>query len=398
MSTQIINHVYKFKRGTEEVLFDRNPLLLAGEPLVVLCDDNIVRLKIGDGNTYYSELPFINKENDDALRKLTIEFEQVDKELRPTVLENKDTIEVLTEDINNEIIARQGSDEALKNAIDAETERATKVEKSIQSNFNRRIDSLADVVETNETDIEAKLQETQTQINNDIKQQLDNLKIQDVNETDKVLSVKNQKLFSTLSLQYDNENTKINLLGKNNNLISSIDVSDFIISGMLEDVNYNPDTNVLTFTWNTVSGLKSDEVLLSNIIDPYEASDGINIDGTTISLHIAEDTEGFLTLSGEGLKLSGVQDAIDALASNVASNLQRLQERVELNEQKIAEHTNLIDQIKNKGYITDEQASDLITDALIGYITSDEVDKKIADAIDTINIDKIDGGRISDGN
>lgn len=59
MSTQVINHTYKLKRGQEDAVNRANPFLEAGEPIVVYCNDGKTRLKIGDGKQLYDKLEFI---------------------------------------------------------------------------------------------------------------------------------------------------------------------------------------------------------------------------------------------------------------------------------------------------------------------------------------------------
>lgn len=66
-------------------------------------------------------------------------------------------------------------------------------------------------------------------------------------------------------------------------VISEIDASEFIKDGMLTDVAYDDETNSLTFAWNTDSGIKTDTVILTDILDPYTAGAKIVIDGTEIS-------------------------------------------------------------------------------------------------------------------
>lgn len=50
--------VIQLKRGTAEALARVNPLLAAGEPCFVT-DEN--RLKIGDGENYYNDLPYMGE-------------------------------------------------------------------------------------------------------------------------------------------------------------------------------------------------------------------------------------------------------------------------------------------------------------------------------------------------
>ena len=67
-------------------------------------------------------------------------------------------------------------------------------------------------------------------------------------------------------LEYDSDNKEIKLVAGANADSMVIDATPFIKDGMLENVEYNADNNTLTFTWNTASGLTTDEVVLSDII------------------------------------------------------------------------------------------------------------------------------------
>lgn len=59
MTTTTVKHTYKLKRGKQDAVERANPLLLAGEPIVVYCNDGKTRLKIGNGRDYYLDLGFI---------------------------------------------------------------------------------------------------------------------------------------------------------------------------------------------------------------------------------------------------------------------------------------------------------------------------------------------------
>lgn len=146
---------------------------------------------------------------------------------------------------------------------------------------------------------------------------VDSLEFTGVAADDKVLSITDKLISSTISLGYDEENKAIKLYGKTDSEgvkaeLGSVDATPFIKDGMLENVEYNDENNTLTFTWNTAAGITEDTVVLSDIIEPYTQGNGIEIDGNSIKIKLAEDSESFLTISEAGLKLSGVQDAIDA--------------------------------------------------------------------------------------
>ncbi len=64
MATQVINHEYRLKRGAQEAVERVDPLLAAGEPLVVFCTDGSTRLKIGDGKHRYSELEWVGSNSE----------------------------------------------------------------------------------------------------------------------------------------------------------------------------------------------------------------------------------------------------------------------------------------------------------------------------------------------
>ena len=147
--------------------------------------------------------------------------------------------------------------------------------------------------------------------------EVDDLEFTGVDANDKILSITDKLISSTISLGYDEENKAIKLYGKTDSEgvkaeLGSVDATPFIKDGMLENVEYNAENNTLTFTWNTAAGITEDTVVLSDIIEPYTAGNGIELDGNTIKIKLAEDNESFLTVTEAGLKLAGVQDAIDA--------------------------------------------------------------------------------------
>lgn len=136
-----------------------------------------------------------------------------------------------------------------------------------------------------------------------------------VAENDKILALGADKLISaTVSMSYDEINKAIKLYGKDNVELGSVDATPFIKDSMLDNVEYDAESNTLTFTWNTDSGKTTDTVVLSNIIEPYTAGDGLKLESNKFSVKLADGSESFLTVSNAGLKLSGIQTAIDTAA------------------------------------------------------------------------------------
>ena len=129
---------------------------------------------------------------------------------------------------------------------------------------------------------------------------------------DKVLGLSGTKLSSTLNLTYDSTAKKIKLLGINNAVIAEIDATDFIKDGMVNKVEFDPTSKILTITFNTDSGKDAIPVDLSSLVDTYTAGNGITIAGNVVSVKRDPNSEGdFLSVGTAGVKISGVQNAID---------------------------------------------------------------------------------------
>lgn len=142
--------------------------------------------------------------------------------------------------------------------------------------------------------------------------------------SDKVLTSGASGLLSNISLKYIQKVTegepapaKIQLLGKDSAVISEIDASDFVMDGMLENVEL--EGNNLKFTFNTDSGQDIITVDLSKYIDVYSAGNGIEISGKAISVKRDSTSEAFFTIGADGIKLSGVQNAINAAKSEAGN-------------------------------------------------------------------------------
>lgn len=75
---------------------------------------------------------------------------------------------------------------------------------------------------------------------------------------------------------------EIQLIGKNNQVVSTIDASDFIKDGMVESVNFDEATKHLTITFNTDAGHDAIDVDLTKLVDTYKSGTGLTLaaDGT----------------------------------------------------------------------------------------------------------------------
>ena len=147
-----------------------------------------------------------------------------------------------------------------------------------------------------------------------------------VKEGEKILKLEGTEFSTVVSLKYieatETAAAKIQLLGIDNTIVSEIDATPFIKDGMLHDVDYDPETNKLIFTWNTDEGEKTDEVILSDIIEPYTAGNGLELSGNEFAIKIADGSDSYLSVDENGLKLSGIEAAITSALGEAATDAQ----------------------------------------------------------------------------
>lgn len=112
---------------------------------------------------------------------------------------------------------------------------------------------------------------------------------------------------------------EIQLIGKNNQVVSTIDASDFIKDGMVESVNFDQATKHLTITFNTDAGHDAIDVDLTKLVDTYKSGKGLTLaeDGTfSINEDVVATKEwanGAFDTKGAA---AGVKTAVDAYTIN----------------------------------------------------------------------------------
>lgn len=141
-------------------------------------------------------------------------------------------------------------------------------------------------------------------------------------ENDKVLEAARlasgrYAISSTLGLTYDRAGKKIKLTGVGGATVAEVDATDFIKDGMVQSVELQG--NNLVFTFNTDAGKDVVNVDLSKFIDVYTAGNGIAISGKAISAKVDTASEKYLTVGATGIKLSGVDAAIEAAITEALS-------------------------------------------------------------------------------
>ena len=116
------------------------------------------------------------------------------------------------------------------------------------------------------------------------------------------------ELFASAS--YNKDDKKIHFFNNDGLDLSgsSIDTSEFA-SGVIESATYDKETKILTIVFSNGDVV---EVNLADLIDENEFSDGLQVNDGIVSIKLDSATETYLTVSESGLKLSGVDAAINA--------------------------------------------------------------------------------------
>lgn len=169
-----------------------------------------------------------------------------------------------------------------------------------------------------------KLEETTDGLKASVEIEKVSVPVTGVKSGDKVLALSGTELTSTLKLKYDGTGKKLQLLGIGDAVVHEIDATAFVKDGMISDIEYDQDTHTLSITFNTDAGdVTIDDIDLSDLVDVYEEGNGIVFtDGTAgkkVNVQVDTTSENFLTVSASGVKLVGVQDAIDAAKTAVGN-------------------------------------------------------------------------------
>lgn len=140
-----------------------------------------------------------------------------------------------------------------------------------------------------------------------------------VKSGEKILGLDGTELTSTLSLNYDSSNSKIQLKGKEGVLVSEIDATDFIKDGMLDSASVHTrktvsgtaswtpalpsgvtepsgwtksnDGTYIVLVWNTDSGKSATFVNASSLVDVYTAGTGLTLNDHEFELNAASSSE-----------------------------------------------------------------------------------------------------------
>lgn len=201
-----------------------------------------------------------------------------------------------------------------------------------------------------------------------------------LNTADKVLTQTNDGLLANLDLTWSSTDG-LKLIGKSGTVIATIAATDFIKDGMLENVELKVASTgspiegqtsgtFLVFTFNTDAGSKVINLNVTSLIDVYTAGNGISVTGKVIAAKLDDTTETFLTIGTDGIKLSGVQDAINVEKTRATAEETRITGTV-IGEDQLEEGKSVMDVILENEETTQQAIEKLATSA--GLLKGEEI-------------------------
>ena len=201
-----------------------------------------------------------------------------------------------------------------------------------------------------------------------------------LNTADKVLTQTTDGLLANLNLTWSSTDG-LKLIGKSGTVIATIAATDFIKDGMLENVELkvastgapiegHTSGTFLVFTFNTDAGSKVINLDVTSLIDVYTAGNGISVTGKVIAAKLDDTTETFLTIGAGGIKLSGVQDAINVEKSRATAEETRITDTV-IGEDQLEEGKSVMDVILENEETAQQAIEKLATAA--GVLSGEEI-------------------------
>jgi hypothetical protein len=152
--------------------------------------------------------------------------------------------------------------------------------------------------------------------------------------------------------QYVKGDNKIYFYNKDGNKVGELNVSDFVKSdSIIEKTEYKDGILTITFTNGDVITID-----LTDLLDENEFKDGLTINDHVVKVLIDDDSDDYLTVSENGVKVAGVKADIEAEKDRAEGEEQRIESKLD---QEIARATSEEQRIEAK---LDQEIADRIAD------------------------------------
>jgi hypothetical protein len=125
--------------------------------------------------------------------------------------------------------------------------------------------------------------------------------------------------------KYVKDDNKIYFYNKDGNKVGELNVSDFVKSdSIIEKTEYKDGILTITFTNGDVISID-----LTDLLDENEFKDGLTINDHVVKVLIDSDSDDYLTVSENGVKVAGVKVDIEAEKDRAEGEEQRIESKLD---------------------------------------------------------------------
>ena len=240
-----------------------------------------------------------------------------------SVLTEKNRALTAEETLNNRI-AHDISD--VNSAITDEIARATAAEEANAARIDELAESvgegsaqtLADAKEYTDTKVLAEKTERE-RVDGELGTQIESLETDLTNEVARAtaaeadLTTELNKKIETVEIVKNSQSDLQYVLKVDGQDVSEINIPK---DQFLKTVSYDAGNKELVFVFETTDGTVTTRVSVNDLVDTYEAGNGLVLVDNQFSVKLNEETESYLTLSSEGIKLDGIDSKFAETATN----------------------------------------------------------------------------------
>ena len=118
------------------------------------------------------------------------------------------------------------------------------------------------------------------------------------------------------SAEYDKDSNSLVLYNASDEPISTVSLSAITVSGLIVEAYYDKTTKKIIIKFENGDEIQID---VTDIVDISEAGDGLVVEDDIMKVKIDESSDGFISVSADGVKVDGINSAItDAVAEETA--------------------------------------------------------------------------------
>lgn len=282
---------------------------------------------------------------------------KIDTEIAKVLASAKDYAHSEDDKINNalteEINRAKESEKEIKTSVDTlTTDTQAKINDAITTSkgyTDEKVKALSSIVDKNQVAVSAPIT-----IDTTGNKTLLGLSI----EQNRILSVINGALSTTLQLAYDPNSWDIKLLGVNDKVLTTLSAKQFVKSGLIKSITVDTINNVkyLVITYENIQAGEdtSVKIPLAELFSPYIASNGIEIKeesgkANVISVKVDKTGDGkFITLSTAGLGLNGITDAISIAKTELSTSIKKNSDLIDSLETRMSGDENVDGSVAHK--------------------------------------------------